>query len=37
MAEYGAKIRHDYATESYYAEHYEVLIPDNALQILAGL
>ena len=37
IAEYGSKIRHDYATESYYAEHYEVLIQDNALQILAGL
>lgn len=37
IAEYGSKIRHDYATESYYAEHYEVLIRDNALQILAGL
>ncbi|MFR1833277.1 MAG: adaptor protein MecA [Lachnospiraceae bacterium] len=37
MAEYGAKIRHDYATESYYEEHYEVLIRSNALQILAGL
>lgn len=37
IAEYGTKIRHDYATESYYAEHYEVLIHDNALQILAGL
>ncbi len=37
LAEYGTKIRHDYATESYYAEHYDVLIRENAVQILAGL
>ena len=37
LAEYGTKIRHDYATESYYAEHYDVIIRENAVQILAGL
>lgn len=37
MAEYGTKVRHDYATESYYAEHYEALIRERAVQVLAGL
>ena len=37
LAVYGTEIRHDYATESYYAEHYDVIIRENAVQILAGL
>ena len=37
LAEYGTKIHHDYASEAYYKEHYEVLIEGNALQSLAQL
>ncbi len=37
LAEYGSKIRQDYASEAYYREHYEVLIEGNALQSLAKL
>ncbi len=37
LAEYGTKIRHDYATEAYYQEHYEIIIRKDALHALAGL
>ena len=37
LAEYGTKIRHDYATEAYYEEHYEMLIRKDALKALAQL
>ena len=37
LAEYGSKIRQDYASEAYYKEHYEVLIECHALQSLARL
>ena len=37
LAEYGTKIRQDYASEAYYREHYEVLIEGHALQSLARL
>ena len=37
LAEYGSKIRQDYASEAYYREHYEVLIEGHALQSLAKL
>ncbi|MBE7722607.1 MAG: adaptor protein MecA [Lacrimispora celerecrescens] len=37
LAEYGSKIRQDYASEAYYKEHYEVLIEGHALQSLAKL
>lgn len=37
MAEYGTKVHHDYATEAYYEEHYEILIKHEALQALAIL
>lgn len=37
LAEYGTKIRQDYASEAYYREHYEVLIEGHALQSLAKL
>lgn len=37
LAEYGSKIRQDYASEAYYREHYDVLIEEHALQSLARL
>ena len=37
LAEYGSKVRQDYASEAYYREHYEVLIEGHALQSLAIL
>lgn len=37
LAEYGTKIHHDYATEAYYAEHYEPIIRHNAIQALTLL
>lgn len=37
LAEYGAKIRHDHATEAYFEEHYEVIIKKNAIQALTQL
>ncbi|MFR3730558.1 adaptor protein MecA [Lacrimispora sp.] len=37
LAEYGSKIRQDYASEAYYKEHYEVLIEGHALQSLSKL
>ncbi|WP_143321963.1 adaptor protein MecA [Clostridium sp. HBUAS56010] len=37
LAEYGSKIRQDYASEAYYREHYEVLIEGHALQSLSKL
>ena len=37
LAEYGTKIHHDYATEAYYEEHYEVIIRQNAVYALTQL
>lgn len=37
LSEYGTKIRHGYASEAYYKEHYEVMIEGNALQKLSAL
>lgn len=37
LAEYGNKIRHNYASESYFEEHYETIIAQNALQALGSL
>ena len=37
LAEYGTKIRQDYATKAYYEEHYEVIIRQDALGALAQL
>lgn len=37
LAEYGSKIRQDYATKAYFEEHYEVIIRQNALGALAQL
>ncbi len=34
LSEYGAKIRHEYSSEAYYAEHYEVICRDRALQVM---
>ena len=37
LAEYGSKIRHEYASEAYYEEHYPVICRDRALQIMKNL
>lgn len=37
LSEYGSKIKHDYATEAYYEEHYEVIVKNKALQALSNL
>lgn len=37
LAEYGTKVRQDYATTAYYEEHYEVIIRQDALHALALL
>lgn len=37
LSEYGSKIRHEYASEAYYVEHYEVICRDRALQILSAI
>ena len=37
LAEYGTKIHHEYSSESYYQEHYEVVARNRALQIMAGI
>lgn len=35
LAEYGTKVRHEYASEAYYVEHYEVICQDRALQVFS--
>lgn len=37
LSEYGGKIPYEYASESYYREHYEVIIKQHALQTLYNL
>lgn len=37
LAEYGSKIRHEYASEAYYNEHYKVICRDKALQVMRNL
>lgn len=37
LAEYGTKIKHEYASEAYYSEHYETIIKHDALQKLSKL
>lgn len=37
LSEYGSKVRHEYSSEAYYAEHYDHIIPEQALQILADI
>lgn len=35
LAEYGIKVRHEYASEAYYLEHYETICQDRALQVFS--
>lgn len=37
LSEYGTKVKHAYASEAYYKEHYDVMIDGNALQKLSAL
>lgn len=37
LAEYGTKVRHEYSSEAYYKEHYEVVTKNHALQVLAQI
>lgn len=37
LSEYGSRIKSDAAAEAYYAEHYEVIVKQNALQALASM
>ncbi|MBQ7794951.1 MAG: adaptor protein MecA [Lachnospiraceae bacterium] len=37
LSEYAARQKYDPAVEAYYAEHYEVFVKKNALQVLADL
>lgn len=37
LAEYGTKIKHEYASEAYYTEHYDIVCKDRALQVLGNL
>lgn len=37
LSEYGAKLRHEYASEAYYDEHYERIVDKKALQVLAAI
>ncbi|MCI8607422.1 MAG: adaptor protein MecA [Hungatella sp.] len=36
LAEYGTKVHHEYASEAYYLEHYEVICQDKALQVFSS-
>lgn len=37
LSDYGTKIRHEYASEAYYTEHYEVICKDRALQVFKSI
>lgn len=37
LAEYGTKVHHEYASEAYYKEHYEVICKDRALQVFSTI
>lgn len=37
LAEYGTKVHHEYASEAYYTEHYEIICKAHALQILGKI
>ena len=37
LSEYGIKIHHEYASEAYYVEHYDIICRDRALQILSAI
>lgn len=37
LSEYGKPVKADYAAESYYQEHYEIIVRERAIQTLANL
>lgn len=37
LSEYGSKIRHEYASEAYYDEHYKTVCRDKALQVMKNI
>ena len=37
LSEYGTKTRSEYASEAFYAEHYEIITRDRALQVLKNI
>ncbi len=37
LSEYGTKVRHEYASEAYYDEHYPVVCRDKALQVMKDI
>ena len=37
LAEYGTKVKHEYASEAYYREHYDVVCKGKALQVLGNI
>ncbi len=37
LAEYGSKLKHEYASEAYYDEHYEAVCRDKALQVMKDI
>ena len=37
LSEYGKAVRHNYSSQAYYDEHYEVIIREDALDILAQI
>ena len=37
LSEYGTRLRQDPAAEAYYAEHYEVIVKQNTLAVLAKI
>ena len=37
LAEYGTKIKYEYASEAYYQEHYETIIKNQAIQALSKI
>lgn len=37
LAEYGTKVKHEYASEAYYREHYDIVCSGKALQVLGNL
>lgn len=37
LAEYGTKVHHEYSSEAYYKEHYEVICKDRTLQVFSTI
>ncbi len=37
LAEYGTKVKHEYASEAYYHEHYDIVCSGKALQVLGNI